>query len=68
MYKNINKGKRSVANLSPLYQIYTPTVILKNINLKVDHHIGGKLFIHSSKHHKENLLLNLEHSCWLCLV
>ena len=29
MSKNMNKGKRSIKNSSPLYQIYTPTVILQ---------------------------------------
>ena len=27
MYKNMNKGKKSVVKSSPLYQTYTPTVI-----------------------------------------
>ena len=33
--------------------------------MKVDHHTGGKWFIHCPKHHRENQLLILEHSCWL---
>ena len=27
MYKNMNKGMKSIENSSPLYQTYTPTVI-----------------------------------------
>ena len=33
---------------------------IKNLNLKVDHHTGGKCCIHGPKHHKENPLLSLE--------
>ena len=29
MYKNKNKGEKSIANSSPTYQIYTPTVVKK---------------------------------------
>ena len=29
MYKNMNKGEKSIENSSELYQTYTPTVILK---------------------------------------
>ena len=32
MYKNINNGKKSIENSSPLYQTYTPIFIWKNIN------------------------------------
>ena len=46
MYENMNEGKKSIENSSPLYQTYTPYAF-KNINLIIDHHIGGKWFIHS---------------------
>ena len=43
--------------------------MIKNLNLKLDHHTGGKWFIHNPKDHKENQLLGLEHHlCWLSLV
>ena len=29
MYKDMNKGKKSIENFYPLYWTYTPTVILK---------------------------------------
>ena len=29
MYKIMNEGKKSMENSSPLYQTYTPTVIIK---------------------------------------
>ena len=32
------------------------------MDLKVDHNLRGKWFIHGPKHHKENQLLSLEHS------
>ena len=56
----------------PPYQTFTdvqniPTDIYK-INLNLDHDTGGKLFIYDPKHHKENQLLRLEHSCWLSIV
>ena len=40
----------------------------KNINLKLDHHTGGKWFIHDPEHHKGNQLLSMKHSCWLSWV
>ena len=33
-----------------------------NLNLKVDHHTGGKWFIEGPKHGMENQLLNLDHN------
>ena len=68
MYKNMNKGKKSEENSSPLHQMYTSTVIFKNISLKLKHHIGGKLFIHGLKHCQGNLLLSLKHLCWLSII
>ena len=47
-----------------LFQNYSPTVILKSMNLKVDHQTGGKWFIHGPKDHKKNQLLSPEYSCW----
>ena len=61
-------GKESIENSSSLCQPYTPTVILNNINLQVDHHTGGRWFIHGSKPHKENQLQSLENYCWWSLV
>ena len=61
MYKNTNKGKKSVEISSPLYYRYTPTVIFKNLNLKLDHNIGGKGFIHSPKRRNENQLQSLKY-------
>ena len=29
MYKNMNQGKKSIANSFPLHQTYKPTIILK---------------------------------------
>ena len=40
--------------MSNLHQL-----LLRNLNLKLDHHTGGKRFIHGPKHRKENQLLNL---------
>ena len=45
---------------SPLYQNYTPTVILKNTDPKVDYHTRGKWFIHGPKRRKENQLHSLK--------
>ena len=42
-----------------LYQAYT-RIFIWNVNLKMDHHTGGKWFIHGPKHFKENQMLNLE--------
>ena len=34
----------------------------------MDHYTGGKWSTHVPKHHNENHMLSLEHSCWLSLV
>ena len=55
MYKNINKGKKTLGNSSPPYQTYTT-----NVKLKADRHTGGDWIIHGPKHHKEKQLLSLK--------
>ena len=32
-----------------------------------DHHTGDKWFVHGPKHHNDQQLLRMEHSCWLSL-
>ena len=57
---NMNKSKNKSIEKEPLHHIkfsHRPTD--KILNLKVDHHTGGKLFIHGQKHHGENQLLSL---------
>ena len=36
-------------------------MIIENMNPLVNHHTGGKWFIHGPKHHKQYQLLSLEH-------
>ena len=43
MYKNRNKSKKLIEYSFPLYQSYITTVI-QNMNVKVDHRTGSKLF------------------------
>ena len=43
MQKNTNKDMKSIQ------------LSFKTMNLKVNHHTGGKWFIHGTKHHKENI-------------
>ena len=60
---NMNKGNKSIAKI-PLHHIkLSHQMTIKN--LKVDHHTGGRWFIHDSKHRKEDQLLSLEHPCCL---
>ena len=61
----MNTGKKSIENSSPLYQTYTPTLIFKNLNLKVDHNTDGKGFIHGPKRQNKNEFKSLKHFCWL---
>ena len=61
--KSISEQKSLFAKIKLLYQL-----TIKSLNLKVDHHTGGKWFIHGPKHRKENQLLSMEHPCWLSLV
>ena len=42
-------------------------VSFTNTKLQMDYHTEGNWLIHYHKHHKENQLLSLEHSCWLFL-
>ena len=35
MYKNVNKGKKSIANSSTLYQIYTPVFSVPTLHTDV---------------------------------
>ena len=58
IYRDNNKSKTSIENSSPLSQTY------RNLNLKLSHYTGGKWFIHGTKHHKEDRLQSLKHSCW----
>ena len=46
------------------YQLF---FFLKNKDLQVDHHAGGKWFIHGLKRHKENQFQSLELPCWLVM-
>ena len=50
------------------YTTWTPTVIFENNNLKIDHNILGKWFIHDRKQSKDNHWSSLEHSWWLCMI
>ena len=59
MYKNMNKGKKSVEKPFPLYQTYTPTVI-ENYKTKS----GSPYKKEASGSSMENQLLSLEHTCW----
>ena len=52
--KHEPREKKLIASFSPPYQTYTWNVILKHINLKADHHTGGKCFIHDPKCHMKN--------------
>ena len=49
----MDKRKKSVEKVSPLYETNTPYVIL-TINLKEHHHALRKWFIHGTKHHMED--------------
>ena len=49
-YKDINKSQKIVFHHITL----TRKLVLRNITLKMDHHTGGKWFIHSPKHCKKN--------------
>ena len=64
MHKDNNISWTLIESTSPLCQICLATSVQK-INLKLDHHTGGKWFIYSPKHRKENQLLSLKHYCWL---
>ena len=54
--KNKNQQKQ------PPYVKLAHQPSFRNVNLKLDHHTGGKWFIHGPKHRKENKLLSLKHS------
>ena len=60
IYKYIHQQKLPLHNAK-----LTHHFSFRNINLKLDHHRGGKWFILSPKHCKVNYLLSLKHSCWL---
>ena len=51
VYTDENKGKKSISNSSPSYQI-SYLCFFRNIHIKVDHHTGGKWFIRKPKHRK----------------
>ena len=58
MYKDKNKGNKTIAKSSTPYQIYTH-LLFRNINLKVCHLIGGKKSIHGHKHSQEDQWSNM---------
>ena len=65
MYKHTKSKTRNWwKKSSPLRQNYTPPIILKNTDPKLDHNTGGKWFNHGPKRSKENQLQSLELSCW----
>ena len=66
MYENMDKVQKYINKYyySQAYQTYIPIVVLKIVkSRKVDHHAGGKWFIHGPKRRNENQLLSLEHPC-----
>ena len=54
--QDIDKIKNYLHFTKITYQL----MFLKNKDLKVDHHTGGKWFIEGPKRHKENQLQSLE--------
>ena len=49
MKEDTNIGKKSMKQNPFLYSKLTHQLSFKNLNLKVDHHAWGKLFIHGHK-------------------
>ena len=59
--KNNNEYMQSHSKLT--YQL-----LFQSVSRKLDHHAGGKWFIHGPKRRKENQLLSLKHPCGLSFV
>ena len=64
IYKQNDKAEQQYK--IPLhYDTLTHQLSFRNINKKVDHHTEASGSSMTPKHHKENQLLSLKHSCWL---
>ena len=62
----MNNSKNPIQTIL-YYAKLTHQLLSMNINIKVDHYTGGKLFIHGPKHRK-NQVASLKHSLQLFIL